>query len=204
MEKRKTSRLREVNQKYPGVTFLKSKINIDGKIRYNKVLELSDLDCRKLEQQEANKRIKRRTSRQTRRQKERIFRYNLERAFDLEEVEVVPVHQLKEKITKNSFSKRGQLSSFPLEFQDWVMKAQEQQNIGINDESQPHKAMSVKSLPPIKKLKQFRLHKKIARDNNLYSDVVTTLKGSKVVNLEAGTYITGFMNSIKGIKENAE
>jgi hypothetical protein len=49
VKKHKDSKKGEANQKYPGVTFLKSKINLEKKPQYNKVLELSDLDCRRLE-----------------------------------------------------------------------------------------------------------------------------------------------------------
>ena len=78
-------------RKYPGVTFLKSKIKIDKKASLGQVKELSDQDCRRMAIQEENKRIKRRNSRQNRRQKERVFRYNLEKAFDVDQVEIIPV-----------------------------------------------------------------------------------------------------------------
>jgi hypothetical protein len=89
-------------------------------VKIEEVLELNDTDWKKLEEQEEYKKMKRRSSRMMRRQSERKFRRNIDKAFGVDDVEIIPLNELKLIIDENSFKKTGNLSNFPSEFSDWV------------------------------------------------------------------------------------
>ena len=83
-------------------------------------MELSEVDCKRFEQQEQFKKLKRRVNRHNRRVKDREYRDNIDKAFKFQDVEVIPPQDLRKKVDFKTFQKTGRLSSFPSEFYDWI------------------------------------------------------------------------------------
>lgn len=107
-------------QKYPGISFLKSKLRL--KSSKKGIISLKEFEKLKLESIEEYKKMKRRAKRQTRRDKEKLFRHNLEKAFDVENVEIVKKEELQVQIEEDLFKNKSKFSTFPLKFKSWVQK----------------------------------------------------------------------------------
>jgi len=172
---KKSKKISKSDQKYPGITFLKSKkIPISEKLENSKEI----LNSNKLNIEE-EKRLKRKVRRQTRREKERLFRHNLETAFDLRKIEIQNFGSLPKKIDKMSFQSKGKLSDFPLNFEEWVSgKKREKRG---------------------KKKRKKKKKKGLEKEKGVFGEVKGVLDFSQKVNSEGSDAILNLIDSLKEI-----
>ena len=140
----------------------------------------------------AQRREKKRLDSKRKRMIEKKFRENIKKAFNIDEIEIVPKEKLPYKIDGNSFSEGGKLSNFPFNFEGWVRKGEESAECkGESNKSRSSVTVSLKS-----RRKRERIEKA-----KVYHNAVDVLEKSKVVNLEAGSYMAQFMGALKEIKK---
>ena len=132
-------------RKYPGITFLKpgyqygdqpnhqSPHNSSGskgqitnsKEKINEFKDMTEEEKdRFIEMRKMNK-LRRSRRRKRARELEKKYRFQLQRAFNINNAPIISKEKLKRKITEKSFSS-GILSTFPQEFSDWVERKLDQ------------------------------------------------------------------------------
>lgn len=174
--------------KYPGISFLKSKINLNCEKKG--ILNLQDFEILKNQREEEYQRMKRRVKRQTRRDKEKIFRHNLERAFDFQNVEIVEEETLLVKIEEDLFKEKGNFSNFPFNFRNWVSKENFYWNktldIDVSESSEHSRILPEKDG-----------NNSLSSSDDVFSDLENALKRSKGVNGNGAKEIVSVLDNLK-------
>lgn len=165
------------DKKYPGVTFLQSGIK-GGDVLVN-LYSITEKQQRKIEEQKQLRNYLRNKRRHTRRLKEKIFRHNLKRAFNLKNAKIIQFEDLKKKVDVNVLEKNGRFSTFPVNFNLWKS----------NNNKRKRKA----------KINQAVIDKKIEFRKE---ELLQTLKKSKDVNMEGVDCVSKLLFSLKRIKKS--
>lgn len=165
------------DKKYPGVTFLHSGIK-DGEILVN-LYSISEKQQKKIEEQKQLRNYLRNKRRHTRRLKEKIFRHNLKKAFNVKNAKIIEHDDLKEKVNFEILKKKGRFSTFPINFNIWK-----------NPKSK----------------KKSKLNQALKRKNEVTeledSGLVETLRKSKDLNEEGVDCVSKLLFSLKEMKKN--
>lgn len=204
-KKRKRCRKGSYRKKFPGVTFLMPRVKVD---------EVS------LKKKSKKRKIFLDQDAKTKREKERSFRVGLQRAFDLNKVEIISPEKLPVKIDFDLLQKRSNFSTFPVNFMNIAKKHGKNLKdriVECSDAFFDEEVLLAKNTVNRKRLEFIKMEKGIQKKkkkilqvvleeqpDRVYSRTVLAMKKSKLVNLEAGYFITSFLDALKDIKDYGE
>lgn len=173
---------RGTNKKYPGVTFLKPRLKVDEiSLKNSKAIELNTLNKKK--ENPSKKRSSRGTG--TKREGERIFRVDLQKAFNLDKVEIISPEKLPVKYCSDSLKKPSTFSTFPLNFTNLTQpgKSLKERIIECSDAFHDEDILLAKNEISKKRLRFVKAEKKIQKRRRKFRRTLKRINRAKYMKI---------------------